>query len=344
MPTVAEVLAQSGFTKEQIEAIDKKQLQAFETILTESTSAAQKAEAERKAAAEAAARAEEERKAAAAALDRVQLEGRSNVDFYETKIVPGLTGWQNEKNDLASRLANAEALAAFYKTQNEKAREGGFVAADAPVFTPPAPPAGQVTPPAPTRGPDGRYVAGPSGSPVFEGGFDPEAFKREAADATIELENLRWKYAQLYGGAPMPIAPSVLVQQANAQKLSVTDYASRIFNFQQKEQEAAAAAQKAHDDKIAQDAIAAKEAEHQAAIKKIQDEFAAKERARIEGGGNNPDLRTPPGASKFAEVRKAVAEGTRPDPLKMTDAERRAATRKMIHTEIAERETAGAGV
>lgn len=341
--TVAEVLAQSGFSKEQIEAIDKKQLQAFETILTESTSAQAKAEAERKAAADAAARAEEERKAAAAALDKVQLEGRSNVDFYETKIVPGLTGWQSEKNDLASKLANAEALAAFYKTQNEKAREGGFVAADAPVFTPPAPQAG-TPPPAPVRDASGRYVAGPNGSPVFEGSFDPNAFKREAADALVEIENLRWKYSQLYNGAPLPIAPSELIRQAETQKLPVTQYAAKIFNFQQKEQEAAAAAQKAHDDKIAQDAVAARQAEHEAELKKIRDEYAAKERARIEGSGNNPDLRTPPGASKFAEVRKAVAEGTRPDPLKMTDAERRTATRRTIHSEIAERETAGAGV
>lgn len=342
--TVAEVLAQSGFSKEQIEAIDKKQLQAFETLLTASTSAQTKAEAERKAAADAAVRAEEERKAAAAALDKVQLEGRSNVDFYETKIIPGLTGWQNEKNDLASKLANAEALAAFYRTQNEKAREGGFVAADAPVFTPPAPQAGAGNPPAPVRDASGRYVAGPSGSPVFEGAFDPNAFKREAADALVEIENLRWKYSQLYGGAPLPIAPSELIRQAEAQKLPVPQYAAKIFNFQQKEQEAAAAAQKAHDDKIAQDAVAAKEAAHQAEIKKMQDDFAAKERARIEGSGNNPDLRTPPGASKFAEVRKAVAEGKMPDPLKMTDAERRAATRRQIHSEISEREMQGAGV
>ena len=336
--TVQEVLEKSGFTKDQIAALTKEQLKPFETILTESASSKAKAEADLKAAQDAVARAEEERKAAAAALDKVQLEGRSNVDFYETKIVPGLTGWQNEKNDLASKLANAEALAAFYKTQNEKAREGGFVAADAPVFTPPAPPAGQVTPPAPVRDASGRYVAGPTGSPVFEGGFDPQAFRREAADALVEIENLRWKYGQLYGGAPLPIAPSELIKQAEAQKLPVTQYAAKIFNFQQKEQEAVAAAAKAHDDQVAATAVAAQKAEHEAEVKKIRDEYAAKERARIEGGGNNPDLRTPPGASKFAEVRKAEQEGTRKSPLMMTDAERRAATRKQIHSEIAERE------
>lgn len=340
--TVQEVLAQSGFTKEQIDALTKEQLKPFETLLTESTNARVKAEADMKAAQEAVAKAEAERRAAADALDRVQLEGRSNVDFYESKIVPGLTGWQNEKNDLASKLANAEAMAAFYRTQNEKARESGFVGTDAPTFMPPAAP--PPDPRQPARDGSGRYVPGSSGSPVFEGGFDPEAFKREAADATIELENLRWKYGQLYGGAPMPMAPSALIQQANAQKMSVSDYAAKIFNFAGKEQEIAATNAKAHDDKIAADAVAAKTSEYEAEIKKIRDEYAAKERQRIEGGGNNPDLRTPPGAAKFTDVRKAVAEGTRPDPLKMTDAERRVATRRQIHSEVSERELQGAGV
>jgi hypothetical protein len=51
-------------------------------------------------------------------------------------------------------------------------------------------------------------------------------------------------------------------------------------------------------------------------------------------------VRTPPGSSRFAEVARAVKEGTLPDPLKMTDAQRRAATRQQIHSEIAERESA----
>lgn len=316
-------------TKEQIDALDAKVISAFGGVLTQAQQEAQRAE-------EAAQRAEAERAAAAAELDKASLERRSNIDFYENKIVPSLTGWEEEKKRLQSEITNATAVANFYKTQNEGARESGFVPKEAPVFTPPAAP---VTPPQSGSAYVTNAPGSTPGSPTFQ--FDPNAFKREMAGATLELENLRWKYGQLYGGQPLPIAPSELIAQAESQKLSPTDYAAKIFKFSEREAELAAARAKAHDDEIAKAAVAEEQRKHAEEVKKLQDDFNAKERQRIENGGNNPDVRQAT-TSRMAEVRRGVAEGVRPDPLKMTDAERRSATRKTIHGEIADREMAGA--
>lgn len=331
------MLLKSGMTQQQIDALDAKVIQSFGGVLTAAQEAALKAESDKKAATEAAAKAEAERKAAAADLDRAGLERRSNVEFYEQKIVPGLTSWEEEKKKLMSDLTNANAMANYYKTQNEGARESGFVPKEAPVFTPPA----GVTPPAAAGG-GAAYVpnvpGSTPGSPVFQ--FDPNTFKKEMAGATLEIENLRWKYGQLFGGKPLPISPGELIAQAEANKLSPTDYASRIFKFSDREAEMAREVAAAHDAEIAKTATAELEKKHADEVKRLQDEFNAKERARIENGGNNPDVRQI-GPSRVTELRKAVAEGTRPDPLKMTDAERRLATRKAIHSEIADREMAG---
>ena len=341
MASLAEVLAQSGFTKEQISALDAKLIQSLDGYVSTASDSLTKAEAERRAAAERAAAADEAQRKAQETLDRVQLEGRSNVEFYEQKIVPGLTTAEQQQKDILSRLANAEALAAFYRTQNEKAREGGFIAADAPGFTAPVAPAGD---PSTQRDSSGRYVAGTGGSPTFiaNGGFDPDSFKRDAVSSIAELEDLRWKYQSLYG-TPMPIAPTELIRQADSQKLSPSAYASKIFNFAQKEEEQRQASLQKNMDEYAAQKVAEKEEAHKAELKRIQDEYAAKTRQAMEQGGNNPDVRRVQD-TKFAEVKRAVAEGTRPDPLKMTDAQRRAATRNLIHSEIVERDMAGAGV
>ncbi len=57
-------------------------------------------------------------------------------------------------------------------------------------------------------------------------------------------------------------------------------------------------------------------------------------------GGNNPDVRVPAGSAKFTDIKRAVDQGERPNPLKMTDAQRKAATRNAIHAEIQERQGA----
>jgi hypothetical protein len=108
MPTVEEVLRQSGFTDQQISEMDARAITAFTGVLSA-------AEAERQ-------RAEQERQA--------------NVQFYDNQIVPSLTGWDEEKTRLENERARTNAEVAFYKAQNESARASGFIASDAPGYQP----------------------------------------------------------------------------------------------------------------------------------------------------------------------------------------------------------------
>lgn len=339
MATVREILRQSGLSEAAIDALDAKAMSAFNGVLTtaetsrlEAQQAAQKAEADRQAAAAAAAQAEKDRQAAKAAQDAAELAQRSNIDFYEQSIVPGLTGWEAEKKVLETKAANEAALAAFYKAQNEGARGAGFVPQDAPVFTPPAAP--------PRDNNTGRYVAGaPGGTPGSPTYMDPNQVASRIGDVAGTLSDIQWKYQTLHG-KPLPMAPSELIRQADAQKLSPMDFAARTFGFAQRERELQEQATKDREAAVAAAAIAEKEKEWKAEKDKMIADQVAKDKKIAESGGSNPDVRTPPGSSRFAEVARAVKEGTLPDPLKMTDAQRRAATRQQIHSEIAERESA----
>lgn len=333
MPTVQEVLRQSGFTQEQIDAMDAKALNTFGTMVTSAetdrsaAAAAQaRAEADLKAAHEATAKAEAERKAAIEERERIELVGRSNTEFYETKIVPGLTGWDEEKTRLENERVQALAQAAFYRTQNEGAKAGGFIPADAP---------GYVAPKVEERDGQGRYVPGgvTPGSPVF----DSKVLIKNFSDGAAMLSNIEWKYRKLYDGV-MPIAPSQLIAEADAQKLSPEAYAEKRFNFSAREMELTTQRQREHEAKIAADASAAKDAEWDAKMKAQEAVYLAKEKQRAEQSGNNPDVRMPAGSSKFVDIKRAVEANERPNPLKMTDAQRHAATTKAIHSEIQERE------
>lgn len=335
--TVQEALLQSGFTKEQIDALDPRALTTFGGILTsaeqkekEAREAAVKAEADRQAAAAAAKQAEEARVAAQQAREAAELEKRSNVEFYETKVMPGLIGYEDEKKALETAKINAEAAAAFYKAQNEAARTAGFVPTDSPAFTPPATP-----PPNQPRDGNGRFVPGTSGSPNF---VSPEDFFKRVDTGVYGIQDIGWKYQSLYG-RPIPISPSELVAKADALKLSPMEYAARTFKFAEKEEEQRQAAAKAHDDEIRNAAAAEKAKEYEVKEAALRAEFAAKEKERAERMGNNPDVRAAQ-ISKIADVRKAVQAGELPDPLKMTDAQRRAATRQQIHKDLSEREGA----
>ena len=324
MATVQEILLASGLTQEQINALDAKAVSAFSGVLTT-------AEQQRTEATQAAAQAERDRQAAKAAQDAAELAQRSNIDFYENSIVPGLTGWEAEKKALETKAANEAALAAFYKAQNEGARSAGFIPTDAPAFTPSA---------EQPRNASGQYVSGAPGStpgsPTF---MDPSQIAGRIGDVAGAITDIQWKFQTLYG-KPLPVAPSELIRQADAQKLSPMDYAARSFNFVAREKEIAEKAKQDHDAAIASAAIAEKEKEWKAEREKLLADQAAKERLRAEQVGSNPEIRQAPGSSRFAEVARAVKEGTLPDPLKMTDAQRRSATRQQIHSEIAERETA----
>ncbi len=106
MPTVEEILRQSGFSDDQIKGLDQRAVGAFGSILTE----------------------------AVAAKEQAELAQRSNVDFYENKIAPSLANWDEERQRIENQRAQAAAEAAFYRTQAEAARASGFIPADAPSY------------------------------------------------------------------------------------------------------------------------------------------------------------------------------------------------------------------
>lgn len=342
MPTLAEILQQTGFTKEQIEALDPKLSTALTGYMSsaeqkekEAVAAAAKAEADRKAAEESARQAEALKAAAKAAQDAAELEKRSNVEFYETKVMPGLLGFEEEKKQIELARINAASEATFYKNQVEELKKAGLLPSSSPNFVMPTNTPGNDNNNQ-NRDGQGRFVAGNSGSPTF---VNPAEIAGKIGDVAGTITDIQWKYSTLFG-KPLPIAPSQLIAQADAQKLSPMDYAARTFGFAQKEQEMAQAAAAAHDEQVKAAAIAARDAEHKAEIEKMRAEAEAERKKLAERMmGNNPDVKVATTA-KIAEVARAVKAGERKDPLKMTDAERRAATRNAIHQEIAARETA----
>jgi hypothetical protein len=213
--TVEEVLRQSGFTADQIAALEPRAITAFTGVLTA---------------------AEQER-------SRAEVERRANVDFYENQIAPSLTQWEEEKQRLDNERARVVAEAAFYKTQNEQARASGFIATDAPTYN------GQ------SRDGQGRYVAnapgGTPGSPQF---FDVNKVYEKAGDAVGLIADIQWEHQRLFG-TPLPVSPSELIRQADAVKLDPKTFAERKFDFAGKRAEMAQKQQTERDSKIKQDAI-----------------------------------------------------------------------------------------
>jgi len=105
MPTVAEILKQTGLSDEQIAALDPKATEAFTKVLSDATST----------------------------LEQAELAKRAVSQKWDTEISPALDAWANEKAQLTARES-------YYKALAEKAKEGGFLPGDAP-FQPPAAPA-----------------------------------------------------------------------------------------------------------------------------------------------------------------------------------------------------------
>lgn len=234
-------------------------------------------------------------------LEQAELARRANQQLYETQIAPALDSWGSEK-------ANLEAQAAYYKTLAEKAKESGFIAADTP-FAPPAAGAPRAT--------NGQFVAGANavpGSPDVVGQLRTEiggAF----SDGMWALQ----QYQQMHDGQYLPDDVMALGREAAAQRMPFRDYVAKKYDFQGKKTAIEADKQKKHDDAIRAEVTAQKDRE-----------YAERH------SGSNPNLVTPPGSSSYAQVRKAVTEGQRKDPLTLSREERRNSTRSAIHQEIAE--------
>lgn len=326
--TLAEVLKQSGWSQEQIDALDAKAMSGLTSYVSNiEQSAAQKEQAAK----DLAAKAEADRKAqeAAAEAARVAREAaeaseRGWADFRDNVYNPGIASWEAEKAKLAKAASDAAAEAAFYKAQRESYLGTlNIKPEDAPVFTPPA---AAVVPPAPKT----------PGTPTFT----IDEVRNELGTSLGTVANIQWEYQTLYG-KPMPISPTELLRQAEVNKFKdPATYASQIFKFAEKKEEMRVAAAKAHDDSVAAAAIAERDAKYKEETDKLKAEFAAKERLRAEQAGSNGDVKLPPGSSKFSDLQRATKAGERPDPLKMTQAERRQTSLNNIHKALEERQQA----
>lgn len=331
MPTVAEVLKSTGWTDEQIAALDQRAVSAFTGVMTT-------VDAERKAAADTVAKAEQERQEAIkhaeearATREQAELVQRSNREFYDQKIVPSLTGWEDQRKQIETARINAESELAFYKKQLEGAKEAGYIPKEAPAFAFSVPnPAGNPNQP---RGDGGRYVAGaPGGTPG-----SPE-FSMEDVDQRLGagLSNGLWavqEYQRLTGGQFLPDSIDSLVTEATARKLPFRDYIAHKYDFAGKQRGINERIAKEHDDTIRK----AADSEWEVKLKETQETHKAElEKTRrdlSERMGSNPDVR-PVVNSRMTEVNRAVKDGTRPDPLKMNTIERHNITRKQINERI----------
>jgi hypothetical protein len=330
MPTVQEILKQSGLNDEQIAAVDAKVMAGVTGVLTAAEQAqhtaqeaAAKANADLLATQQAQEKADKERQAAVQEKEAAETIKRANEQYYAESIVPALNTWGTEK-------ANLEAEIAFYRKQNETARNSGFIAAEAPKFTPPEASFSE----AQVRDNKGRYAANVPGATPGSPTFTMEDVRNGLGSTLGTLTDIQWKYQTLFG-KPMPISPTELVRQAEAVKLDPATYAARTFQFTEKETEIARRAQEEHDAKIRAEAVAPFEAKLAEKDKAVDEAIKANDRKWAEKIGSNPDVRIAE-TSRFADVTRAVKAGERADPLSMNDSQRKIATRQAIRSEIVE--------
>lgn len=325
MPTVAEILKASGLDDAAIAALDAKVLAGFNGVLTT-------AEQERTAAQEAAKKAEKDAADAKAAQEAAELAGRANKEFYDQTVMPSLTSWEEKEKALQSELANSKALAAFYETQNKAAKDAGFVAADAPKFTPEAQ----------ARDDKGKFVAGAPGATPGSPSFKIEDVEDRLGKG---LDNSVWalqEFQRLSGGQFLPDSISSLAQEANNHKLPFRDYVARKYDFAGKSAALQAKAEAEKADAIAKAAIAPYEEKLKAKDAEWQQKLEEQAKTISERGGNNPDVRRA-AVSNYPEIQKAVKDGTRKDPLSMTREERQSEMRRQIREDVTANEEAKVG-
>ena len=274
MPTIAEVLKQSGFTDEQISGMDQKVVQALEGWGTQTISTA-----------------DQLRQAA-------ELKERQLKDYVGTEINPKLNQWEQEK--VSRDMENAALRRAL-----DEAKAAGYQVPDIQIGKPAEP----------QRNAQGQFVANANpvpGSPAYATPAQVIRVQNEALWAMSEHMRLK--------GAPLEDEIEKLLSEADAQKLPFRQYVAQKYGFD--------AARKAIEDK--------KNKEREDAIRK--EAITERDKYWAERTSGNPMVR-PAEQSSFSQIQKAVAEKKVADPLTLSAQERRAATRQLIHKDIAERES-----
>jgi hypothetical protein len=242
---------------------------------------------------------------AAQTLEAAEHAKRAQAEQYDRDIAPALDKWANDQTNLAAERD-------YYKTMAEKAKEGGFI----PATTPFTPPTSATTTTAGTRDATGRFVANANpvpGSPQYM--TKEETFQAVTAAQWTIAEHMR-----LNNGAPPPDDIEALANEAAQAHMPYRQYVEKKYDFSGKRDKIKADAQKAHDDQIRKEVAEQKDKEW------------------AEKVGSNPMTRVAE-TSRFSEVRQAVKQGERPDPLKQTREQRRASTRDAIRKEIADNAT-----
>jgi hypothetical protein len=220
---------------------------------------------------------------------------RAANELFEKQITPALNEWGNKE-------ANLVAEREYYKRLAEGAKNGGFVA-EVPPFQPNNPPA---------RDPNGRY-AGANGNAV-PGSPDMSEFRTQVGNAIGMIADLQWDYQKLFGSG-MPDSPTALGEEAARNRMNLRDWAAQKYKFEDRRR-----------------AMAQEESQkREESIRKEEREKVTREMS--EKYGSNPNVRQGQ-VSQFAELKKGVTEGTRVDPLKMTPAERKAATATSIRRDL----------
>ncbi|HTF62318.1 MAG TPA: hypothetical protein VK638_06350 [Edaphobacter sp.] len=247
-----------------------------------------------------------------AAMDAKAVEGFTTVlSSAEQERLAGETA-QRAANDLfekqitpalnewGNKEANLVAERDYFKRLAEGAKNGGFIA-EVPPFQPNNP-----------RDPNnGRYTA--NGNPV-PGSPDINEFRSQVGAALGMVADLQWNYQKLFGAA-MPESPTALGEEAARNRMSLADWAAQKYKFDDRRKQLAQEESQKRED----------------AIRKEEREKTTRELS--ERYGSNPNVRQGQ-VSQFAELKKGVTEGTRVDPLKMTPAERKAATSSSIRNDL----------
>lgn len=221
------------------------------------------------------------------------------------------TWWENDAtkqiNETYSKLTNAQAEAAFYRTQAEEAKKAGFIKADAPGFTPPT--ATTTTTTTPTFQPGQNPVPGSPGAPQY----------MTVGQATAALSGAAYlitEHQRLFN-EPLPDLDGLMTEAVNTGK-KAKDVWETKYNVAAKRQAIAEAAQKAHDDKVRQE-------ERERVTREMADRY-----------GN--DGTRPQRTSAHPEYIPKDATG-KPDKLAWAKDDRRTNLRQRIHEQVAKEQT-----
>lgn len=215
-------------------------------------------------------------------------------------------------NETYSKLTNAQAEAAFYRTQAEEAKKAGFLKADAPGFDPAKqnPNPQNPNPQNPTFQPGQNPVPGSPGAPQY----------MTVGQATAALSGaayLMTEHQRLFN-EPLPDLDALMNEAVSTGK-KAKDVWELKYNVAAKRQAIADAAKKAEYDKAFEEGR-----------KKAQTEYAER--------FGNPETR-PQRVSAHPEYIPKDATG-KPDKLAWTKENRRADLRQRIHEQVAKEQTA----